>query len=185
MATPGAATTVLRTYHHRLAEMLDTFSSENGSDMLPPHMRGKLLLELVRHEIMESMHLFPAVTDVLPGADDIAGYGLAELRRIHELMEEVEAMPPEDTRFHDLATALRTEFQRHVEDQETSLFPRLEEAMSADELIRLGQRLNPTMSTGSTQAHPNTKEGDPPLLEPRPGLVNDLRTRVMASELTS
>jgi hypothetical protein len=182
MGEPGAATTVLRTYHGRVEQMLERFTAESDAGPLPPHLRGKLLLELVRHEVMETLFLFPAVEDALPGTDGITGYGLRELGRLHELMVQVEAMPPEDRRFPELSHQLRTEFRRHAEDQDSGLFPRLEEEMSSAELKRLGQRLNPTAESGSTQAHPNTSEGEPPLLEPRPGLVDELRSRVIASE---
>lgn len=183
MSESGSATAILRLYHRRIAEMLDRFAQQGDDPPDPPETRGKLLLEMVRHEVMETMFLYPAVLDVLPHSEGLVEYGLAELGHIHALMQAVEAMPPNDLRFADKARQLQSHVRQHAEDQETSLFPRLEDLIDDEDLRTLGTRMTPAAASGASQPHPNPSGEHGPLLKPRPGLVDELRSQVVATQL--
>ena len=130
---------LLRDHHviQALAEQLDAADE-------PTEIRGLFLLlveQLSAHEAVEHELIFPA----LPGSPDDAGHASLEHRmgeheELNELLAEMRSLPPDSFAFTKRASAFVQEIEEHFQREEETVFPRLRESFSREQLIELADR---------------------------------------------
>ncbi|GAA4586674.1 hypothetical protein GCM10023107_03380 [Actinoplanes octamycinicus] len=125
-----------------------------------------LIATLSRHLSAEEQYLYPAIREAVPDGDRIADRELAEDRALLELMRD-------DTARDELTRAIH----RHVEADETELFPLLEQMVPADDMIRLGNRVETAEEAAPTRPHPHTPATPPwnKVVDPLLGAIDKLR----------
>jgi hemerythrin superfamily protein len=133
------AISLLTQDHRTVDELFDRF--EKTSD---PGERGELVAKMVEelsiHAAIEEQELYPVMHRVFSDDDpvDEAEHEHAEAKAILAVLSQLD---PHDEHFEPMVEELIGDVRHHVEEEENELFPKLQEAVSDEELEELGQRL--------------------------------------------
>ncbi|WP_214322813.1 hemerythrin domain-containing protein [Nonomuraea sediminis] len=140
----------------------------------------KVIIELVKHSVAEEAYLYPATRKFVPGGDALADTEIAEHAEAEELMKELERTDTTDLRFAELLTTLIKDVREHAAEEESQLFPQLAQHADADELRKLGSKINAIKKVAPTRPHPSAPDTPPAnkLLAPGAGLVDRIRDLV-------
>jgi hemerythrin superfamily protein len=126
---------------HRLiwaiAEQLDAAEK-------PTEIRGLFLLlveQLAAHEAVEQQVIFPAFRASLEGeSDDTLEHRMGEHEELNELLAEMRSLAPDGFAFTKRASAFVLEIEEHFRREEETVFMRMRESFSTDQLAELGNR---------------------------------------------
>ena len=135
----------------------------------------QVTIELVRHAVAEEVAVYPAVKDKV--SEEEAERAKREHAEAEETMKRLETLDPDDAAFDDELRKLMTEIRQHVAEEEGEMFPRMREAMSPEELVKLGGRVETIKKMAPTRPHPNVPNEPGPRLAAGPvaGLFDRLR----------
>jgi hemerythrin superfamily protein len=126
---------------HRRVEQL---FAEIETTAHQPHRRRAaietVIAELNRHAAVEERYLYPATRVHLPAGDDIADHEIREHDEAEEMMRRLVRLDDGDPEFDPLINTLMADIRRHVQEEETELFPRLRQACGWATLVRLGRQ---------------------------------------------
>lgn len=180
MAATDAIT--LLTTDHREAESLFTqIEACTGTDEATRSRKRDLteqvITELVRHSVAEEEYLYPAVRDALPDGNAVADHEISEHSEAEKTMKALESMSPDNVEFDSTFRTLVGQIKSHVAEEEGELFPRLQQACTAEQLRELGDKLETAKKAAPTRPHPSSPSTPPgnKLLGPMVGLVDRLR----------
>ncbi|GAA2708386.1 hemerythrin domain-containing protein [Actinoplanes palleronii] len=129
-------------------------------------VRSVLIATLSRHLSAEEQYLYPAVRTAVPDGDRIADRELAEDRELLTLMQD-------ENRLAEIVAAV----ERHVEADAGELFPLLEQMVPAEDMIRLGNRVEMAAEAAPTRPHPRSPVSPPwnKLVDPLLGVIDKVR----------
>jgi multidrug efflux pump subunit AcrA (membrane-fusion protein) len=151
-------------------------AAEVGSDQLA--LRKKMVQQLVieesRHEAVEEMFFWPAVRDALTDGDALADRAQAQEQEAKAVLGRLDKLAPEDGEFEVLLAQFTGAGREHIAFEETSVWPRLREVLSAEQADDLGRKLEQGKSTAPTRPHPHTP--------PSPGLLKTAGPAVAAAD---
>ncbi len=164
-------TSLLSAYHRDLEWLFGALERVDHPER-DDRIVGKLVLEMLRHFVMEERYLHPVVTQVLSDGGTRVQEERIEREHAEEAMRMLERVDLDDQRAHELLHALRQGFERHVELQEEEVFPALERALPKDQLAALATAAAQTREIGATHSHPVIPGQRSDLLTPREGLVD-------------
>jgi len=115
----------------------------------------ELVAELARHETAEEEVLYPSVRRLVDGGDDLADARTKEEHEGERLLTDLEkreiGSPDWDSVFSELQRAVLA----HAEAEETTVFPKIREVTSAENLERMGKVLELAKKMAPTHPHPN------------------------------
>ncbi|MEV6300387.1 hemerythrin domain-containing protein [Actinoplanes sp. NPDC051861] len=133
-----------------------------------------LVATLSRHLSAEEQYLYPAIRTAVPGGDEIADRELAEDRDLLMLLSGLERGEEPGP----VAEAIR----RHVAADAEELFPLLEQMVPAEDMIRLGNRVETAEEAAPTRPHPRTPSRPPwnKVVDPAIGVVDKFRDLITA-----
>jgi len=168
---------VIVTDHREVEAIFTELESREGS---PEHRRDlvdHVIAELVRHSVAEEQYMYPAAREALPDGDEIADHELEEHAEAEKVMKELDGLDPTDPKFEDVLTKLMEDIRHHVQEEETDLLPRLQEACSADQLRELGEKVQKAKAIAPTRPHPSAPDKPPAnkILGPGTALVDRMR----------
>jgi hemerythrin superfamily protein len=137
----------------------------------------RVIVELVQHSVAEEQYLYPAVRTHLPDGDEIADRELSDHAAAERTMKALDSLSPDNVEFDSLVHQLMSEVRQHVVDEEQQLFPRLHDAVSHDELVQLGAKVQRAKRFAPTHPHPVAPDRPPAnkLLGPAVALVDRVR----------
>lgn len=157
-ATQADMITVLTAQHSavdrvfaRMEALVD--GADGDSDELEKLAR-QVVISLIQHSVAEEMYLYPTVRKRLTGGDELADREVAEHDEAERTMKQLESLGPSDLEFWPTTTRLICDVRQHVREEEFELFPRLQEALSADELRDLGRKMENAELVAPTRPHP-------------------------------
>ncbi|WP_328476868.1 hemerythrin domain-containing protein [Actinoplanes sp. NBC_00393] len=161
---------VLGEQHRDLLALTDRLTG--GPD--DPRVASVLVATLSRHLSAEEQYLYPAIRAVVPGGDAIAERELAEDRELLLLMADLERTGEAGP----VAQAVR----RHVEADAEELFPLLMQMVPAEDMIRLGNRVETAEEAAPTRPHPRTPSTPPwnKVVDPALGVIDKFRDMITA-----
>jgi hemerythrin superfamily protein len=113
------------------------------------------------HAFAEETVLWPVLRRVLPDGDALTLQVEKEHQEVNELVSALEADGPDDPRRPARLARLVEVLREDVRDEEDVLFPRLQEAVSAEELRRLGRRWELMRRLSPTRPHPTVSRRPP------------------------
>jgi hemerythrin superfamily protein len=113
------------------------------------------------HAFAEETVLWPVLRRVLPDGDALTLQVEKEHQEVNELVSALEAGGPDDPRRPARLARLVEVLREDVRDEEDVLFPRLQAAVSADELRRLGRRWEIMRRLSPTRPHPTVSRRPP------------------------
>jgi hemerythrin superfamily protein len=121
----------------------------------------KMIRELSIHAAVEEQLFYPRVRAASDELRDEILEALEEHHVVKELLAELEKMPPEHERFEAKTTVLIATVRHHVEEEESDLFPRVRKAISAEELVEIGEGLEALKMLAPTHPHPHAPDEPP------------------------
>jgi hemerythrin superfamily protein len=113
------------------------------------------------HAFAEETVLWPVLRSVLPDGDALTLQVEKEHQEVNELVSALERDGLDDPRRPARLARLVEVLREDVRDEEDVLFPRLQEAVDADELRRLGRRWALMRRLSPTRPHPTVSRRPP------------------------
>lgn len=167
---------VLTHDHREVEEMFDELTGTTE-----PKERRRIVnditIELVRHSVAEEMYLYPAVRRHVPDGDTIADKEISEHSAVEKTLKGLEKTDATDADFSTLTERLINDVSEHVRDEEDTVFPRLAEHCTKDDLLELGEKVETAKKVAPTRPHPSAPDRPPlnKILAPGTGLVDRVR----------
>jgi hemerythrin superfamily protein len=113
------------------------------------------------HAFAEETVLWPVLRRVLPDGDALTLQVEKEHQEVNELVSALERDGQDDPRRPARLARLVEVLREDVRDEEDVLFPRLQEAVDAEELRRLGRRWALMRRVSPTRPHPTVSRRPP------------------------
>jgi hemerythrin-like domain-containing protein len=137
---------VLTLAHREIESMLRHLRSGTDQQGGEAALTRVLVAALVRHAVAEEEYVYPVVRSQVAGGERIADRGLAQHAQLEETMQQLADGSATD--YWRLLGALETEVRRHIQYDETELFPKLRASCTRSDLARLGDQV-----AGLSNAH--------------------------------
>ena len=159
---------VLEHDHREVEEMFAELESLRGASSDDARSRRKdvadqVTIELVRHSVAEEVLVYPEVEDKVSAEE--AEHARKEHAEAEETLHRLEKLDADDPAFDDELATLMEEIRHHIADEEGQMFVHMRQVMDADELRRLGSRVEAFKKVAPTRPHPNVPN------EPLPRIV--------------
>ena len=156
---PGSVLARQRKDHIQLDRLLHELDGTSGAAQEEVLQRIDRLV--FSHAFAEETVLWPVLRRVLPDGDALTRQVEEEHQEVNELVAALERdgldSPERPARLRRLVEVLRED----VRDEEDVLFPRLQEALSHDELRALGRRWAVMARLSPTRPHPTVSRRPP------------------------
>jgi hemerythrin-like domain-containing protein len=129
---------------HRRVEALfeeyEALSEEQYTDK--QELAETIMDELEAHMEMEETIAYPAFREALSmeGEKEVEE-SYAEHDVAKGLIEELRGLTPDDPQYDAKMTVLRENIMHHVEEEEADLLPAAEDAMSGEDMARIGEEM--------------------------------------------
>jgi iron-sulfur cluster repair protein YtfE (RIC family) len=134
------ATTLLERHHRNLKQLCEAV--EQGSAGMRESLLPQLAGDLLAHLAVEAQVFYPAILEVM-GKDAIAVQ--ARMRQRHaratDAIREALAASLDSEEFERVILALKVVIEVHAEEEEETLFPRIERALEAEESRALAREM--------------------------------------------
>ncbi|MEV5175422.1 hemerythrin domain-containing protein [Streptomyces flaveolus] len=150
-------------HDHRMVEQLFRDYEAAASDRQRRGVVELLVRELSKHAALEEMLLYPLARKVLPDGDREIDEHLSEHMGVKQTLLALDRLGEGDQRTGELVAELRREVSEHIQEEEGTLMPRLREAVSQQELDRLGELIGQAKATAPTRPHPHAPDQPPAL----------------------
>jgi hemerythrin-like domain-containing protein len=116
-------------------------------------LADQVTIELVRHSVAEEVLVYPAVEEKV--SKEEAEHAREEHAQAEETLARLEKLDADDPGFDDELATLMGEIRHHIEDEEDGMFADMRRTLDADELRRLGSRVEAFKKVAPTRPHPN------------------------------
>lgn len=162
MAKRPDAISVLTDDHRTVEELFKRFEKTTDRAIKTrTELVDRMLRELSIHAAIEEQLFYPRLRTAGEKLKDEVLEGLEEHHVVKELLAEIEKMTPESERFEAKVTVLMENVRHHIEEEEGELFPRARRALTADELVELGEGLEAMKTVAPTRPHPHAPDEPP------------------------
>jgi hypothetical protein len=121
---------------------------------LRKNMVQQLIIEESRHEAAEEMYFWPAVRRNVEDGTDLANQALHQEQQGKELLDRLGKLEPEDGEFETLLAQFTSAGRAHIAFEETTVWPSLRLALTAQEAEQLGRQLEEGKKHAPTRPHP-------------------------------
>ncbi len=156
---PGSVLVRQRNDHIELDRLLKELDGATGSAQ--QEVLNRIDRLVFSHAFAEETVLWPVLRRVLPDGDALTLRVEKEHQEVNELVSALEADGSDDPRRPARLARLVEVLREDVRDEEDVLLPRLQEAVSADELRRLGRRWELMRRLSPTRPHPTVSRRPP------------------------
>jgi hemerythrin-like domain-containing protein len=149
---------VLEHDHREVEQMFTELEALRGASTEDDKERRKTLteqvtIELVRHSVAEEVLVYPEVEDKV--SPEEAEHAREEHAEAEETLQRLEKLDAGDPSFDDELATLMKEIRHHIEDEEGEMFAHMRQKLPADELRKLGERVEAFKKVAPTRPHPN------------------------------
>jgi hemerythrin-like domain-containing protein len=175
---------VLEQDHREVEEMFGELESLRGASTEEARSRRKELadrvtIELVRHSVAEEVLVYPEVEKKV--SKEEAEHAREEHAEAEETLAKLEKLEPDDPAFDDELATLMSEIRHHIDDEEGEMFAHMRQVIDADELRRLGGRVEAFKKVAPTRPHPNVPNEPVPRMAAGPAASLFDRMRDLAT----
>lgn len=145
--------------HREVEQLWSQLQAAHGKgDPLEADLGQRIVTMLSKHDAIELQVLYPGIRDHVPGGDQLADHALEEHRGVRNLLAEVDGKNPADDAVFTRFTEILENVQHHVNEEESSLFPKLREHCPAEQLHSMGDMLEQAEKMAPTHPHPHTPD---------------------------
>jgi hemerythrin superfamily protein len=175
---------ILEQDHREVEEMFTELESLRGASTEEALTRRKDLadqvtIELVRHSVAEEVLVYPKVERDVSAEE--AEHARKEHAEAEETLHRLEKLDADDPAFDDELATLMAEIRHHIEDEEEEMFAHMRQVIDADELRKLGDRVEAFKKAAPTRPHPNVPNEPLPRLAAGPAASLFDRMRDLAT----
>ena len=175
---------ILEHDHREVEEMFAELETLRGASTDEARSRRKALteqvtIELVRHSVAEEVLVYPPVEAKVSAEE--AEHAREEHAEAEETQQRLEKLDADDPAFDDELATLMEEIRHHIEDEEGEMFAHMRQVIDADELRKLGARVEAFKKVAPTRPHPNVPNEPLPRLAAGPGASLFDRMRDLAT----
>jgi hemerythrin superfamily protein len=156
---PGSVFVRQRNDHMELDRLLQELDGSTGTAQEQVLRRIDRLV--FSHAFAEETVLWPVIRRVLPDGEALTLQVEEEHQEVNELVAELETLGHDDPRRPERLARLVTVLKEDVRDEEDVMFPRLQEALDAKALRRLGLQWEVARRVSPTRAHPTVSRRPP------------------------
>ena len=162
--------------HREVEQMFAEFEQATSKEQKET-LRDRIISELVRHSEAEEQAVYPVISKKVDGGKDLVEHEIDEHTKAEKLMKQMDGMDGDDPQLGTLMDQLKTAILEHIREEETEAFPKLRQAVDADELDKLGTVVKGLKKIVPTHPHPAAPDHPPfnALLAPGAALID--RTR--------
>jgi hemerythrin superfamily protein len=128
-------------------------ASTEGAKSRRTAVTEQVTIELVRHSVAEEVLVYPQVEKKVSAEE--AEHARKEHAEAEETLQRLEKLDADDPAFDDELATLMGEIRHHVADEEGQMFVHMRQVMDADELRKLGTRVEAFKNVAPTRPHPN------------------------------
>jgi hemerythrin-like domain-containing protein len=176
MADGTDMVSVLVTDHQEMKEYFRELESATDAKTRRD-VADKLTAEVARHSVAEEMYVYPAARKILPNGDQLIDEELREHAEVEELLKRWEGMDGDDAEFMTTFRQIRDGLLHHIDvEEEPKLFVELQQALSAEELQDLGEKITKAKKLAPTRPHPAAP--DKPPMNKVLGMPTGIRDRI-------
>src|SRR4051794_15183587 len=149
---------VLEQDHREVEQMFAELESLRGASTDEQKTRRKDLadqvtIELVRHSVAEEVLVYPQVEKKVSAEE--AEHAREEHAEAEETLARLEKLDADDPRFDDELGTLMEEIRHHIRDEEDQMFAHMRQVIDADELHKLGSRVEAFKKVAPTRPPPH------------------------------
>lgn len=156
------AVALLQAQHERFRELFTEF---RGLAKRPSQKKQDLvrtmITELVKHAEIEEQVFYPAVREEVDGVADLVDEDLEEHHAAELLMDELDRMSAEATRYDAKVTVLIENVEHHMEEEEEDLFPEVRTQLSEARRRELGDAMEKMWRIAPSRPHPASPDTPP------------------------
>lgn len=115
-----------------------------------------LIIDESRHEAAEEQYFWPTVRDRLEDGAKLADGAISQESEAKEVLAKLDKLTTRDAQFDQLLAEFIPAARRHIEYEETRVWPALRQVLSAQEAQELGEKIQKAKDKGPTRPHPHT-----------------------------
>ncbi|MDT0387668.1 hemerythrin domain-containing protein [Streptomyces dubilierae] len=150
---PGSVLARQRRDHAEMDRLMDRYRAlEDGAE------RERVLKEVVQlvfsHAFAEETVLWPAVRRAVPDGEELTSRVEEEHQEINDLVAEIERLEPGTAEREERVERVFALIRQDIRDEEDLVLPRLQEALDAARLRRLGAAWETVRRSAPTHPHP-------------------------------
>lgn len=136
-----------------------------------------VIAEIIRHSVAEEMYVYPAMREHLPNGDGEVEHDIEEHKELEKTLKALEGVSADDSKFTELVGQVEQQLRHHADDEEQNQFPKLRQAISAEQLVELGSKVETAKDAAPTRPHPNSPNSElfHKTMGPGVGLIDKLR----------
>ena len=120
-----------------------------------------IIEELSVHAAIEEQLFYPVTRATVPNIEDAVLESLEEHHIVKWVLNELDALSPENERFDAKVAVLMEAVRHHVKEEEEEYFPKVRDELGRKALNELGDALMSAKRTAPTHPHPASPDGPP------------------------
>jgi hemerythrin-like domain-containing protein len=154
------ALTFLRQDHKSVLGMLEVLNDAPTGDGATRSGLSTMVTNLViaesQHEAIEEQFFWPAVREVLEDGDALADKAVAQEQEGKKLLQRLEDGTPGDPDYQEALQEFVKAGREHIAYEQDVVWPAFEAAISREDLVKLGEKLEAAKKVAPTRPHPDT-----------------------------
>lgn len=157
------ALTLLKQDHQNVEGLFRQFE-QLADDAAPSDKRrivDHVIEQLSVHAAIEELHFYPTVRECSGETLAAVLEGLEEHHVVKWTLAELARMSPTDERFDAKVKVLSEIVLHHAEEEERDLFPLVRDALTVEQLEKLGETMETAKKTAPTRPHPRLPDTPP------------------------
>jgi hemerythrin-like domain-containing protein len=164
------ALTFLRQDHKSVLGMFEVLDDAPSGDGATSSGLSTMVTNLViaesQHEAIEEQFFWPAVRELLEDGDVLADKAVAQEQEGKKLLQRLEDGMPGDPDYHEALKEFVKAGREHIAYEQDVVWPAFEAAISREDSLKLGEKLEAAKKVAPTRPHPDTP--------PNPGVLKTM-----------
>ncbi len=119
-------------------------------------MTEQLIIEESKHEALEEMYFWPAVRTHLESGNTLADTATGQEQDAKQVLADLDKLKAGDADFEKLLSAFIVDARKHIEFEESQVWPLLRTALPSETSAELGSKIAEGKKTAPTRPHPHT-----------------------------
>jgi len=144
---------ILKNDHAVVRNLFKDLKTSNDSTFRRSTL-NTMVKELSQHAAVEEQVLYPTIRQLSSFGASEADSSIKAHQAIKELLDKLDKMGPSAPEFDQTMSILVQDFNEHTNEEETAVFPHLEQHLSQQDLEDLGVIVNSLKSASPTHPHP-------------------------------
>jgi hemerythrin superfamily protein len=147
--------------HREVEQLFERFEQATGDTEQKGKIAQEIIQELSIHASIEEEVFYPEVRAAVPASEGLVEHSLEEHQEVKEALAELDSMGPGDPGYHQKMMRVITDVTEHVQEEEEKMFPKVREALSGNQLLEIGSKMEEAKGRAPTRPHPKAPNQPP------------------------